>query len=397
MAIGNNVKAYLGIQADKDTLATEIIELLPTSASMENAVDSIESEAFTGNRFTDDGAITSIYPDGDFEIELTPDQIPAFLLVSGFYETSQAPATQDLAADIAIDDTTFEPVGLGGMVEGTSVTVADGTNTETVTISSIDKKTGIVTVDTAFINAYTTIDGTTITSDSIYDHVFKVSNTLDTWGTGLIDYTDETMYKEYRGIKGDSLSFSAQQKSYISASMSAMGLEGTRVDGSSVPTDYSTINNITEERLLSFDTSVAVNSGDITGVVDDIELNLNNNLDGDDYAINSRIRRDLIATASDADVTITTQFNKVDYLNYKSQLEEGTDISLDYNLAPYLDIELPKVMLTEVAAPADTQDKITISMSGNVYNDTAQGSPMIFHIYNSVTTDHKTDLTDGTI
>ncbi|MFO7820043.1 MAG: phage tail tube protein [Halanaerobacter sp.] len=286
MAIGNNVKAYLGLQPDKETLATEVVELLPTSASMENAIDTVESEAFTGFRFKEDADTTSIYPDGDFEVELTVDQLPIFLLLSGFQEESQDNVTTDLEEDVTSGATEIVVTSLAGMQEGTDITVDDGTNDETVAIDSIEPKTNTITIDTELTNDYATADGTTVTNDTITEHLFRPENVLSEWGTGLIDFTDENMYKEFRGVRGDSLSISAQQKSYITASMSTMGLEGERIDGSTVSTDYDYINEITEDRMIAFDSEIVLDGTDITATVDDIEINLNNNLDGDDYAIN---------------------------------------------------------------------------------------------------------------
>ncbi|WP_027339933.1 phage tail tube protein [Halonatronum saccharophilum] len=89
MAIGENSSTYIGLQTDKDTEAAQLVKLLATSNNLKTNVDSITSDALTGNRFTEDEAVVSEDVGGDISLELTKDTLPYLLLLAGFEEKEE--------------------------------------------------------------------------------------------------------------------------------------------------------------------------------------------------------------------------------------------------------------------------------------------------------------------
>jgi hypothetical protein len=78
-ATGRNSVTAIGEQADKTTAATTLTKLLATGNNLEDNVNTVQSEALTGNRFSQDGYKTSESPGGDVPAEVSRLTLPMIL------------------------------------------------------------------------------------------------------------------------------------------------------------------------------------------------------------------------------------------------------------------------------------------------------------------------------
>ncbi|MCG8514562.1 MAG: phage tail tube protein [Halanaerobiales bacterium] len=79
MAIGRNSITAFGEQDAKGTPAASMTKLLATSNSLENNVETSQSNALISNRFTEDNYVTSFGPGGDIGVEVSKETIPAII------------------------------------------------------------------------------------------------------------------------------------------------------------------------------------------------------------------------------------------------------------------------------------------------------------------------------
>lgn len=79
MPTGRNSITGIGEQSAKGTIATEYTKLRVTSNSVERSITTGQSEALTGNRFTDDQFVTGHAVGGSIDAELAKSTIPIIL------------------------------------------------------------------------------------------------------------------------------------------------------------------------------------------------------------------------------------------------------------------------------------------------------------------------------
>lgn len=105
-ATGRNLITAIGEQADKDTAATTMQKLFATSNTMENTVNAIQSNALTGNRFTDEQFIASVAAGGSIGAEMSDLTIPLIIKHAIGPETA---APEDLGGGSGPYKHTFKP------------------------------------------------------------------------------------------------------------------------------------------------------------------------------------------------------------------------------------------------------------------------------------------------
>ena len=378
--IGRNTAHYIGLQANKDTPADNLQQLNAKSNSLEESVDTIESEALLGNPMTEEQDVTFIYPDGDMPAELTVKTLPKLLLLAGFIEPS-APVqvTTTLAAEVAIDDNSFEPDSLRGMTPGASVTIDDETNTETVTVDYVEDN--IVYTQESFTNGFAS--GDTITLDNKHLHTFELAQAMQTWGTIVREKPtagSSGKYDVFTGVRIGELGFSAEKDSYIEVSPSVNGLDADIGQDGAVADNFTEVNT-PGDRILSLASIVELAGADITGDVDDISLTINNNLLTDDKGLNDKKRRDLRRQdGMEITLEMTTLFDANRYYDQKSNLKEGvaTDVAVEFSKA--IEAIFPKTKWTDVTADTGGAGDVTVSFSASVLWDTAEGTAAKFKL-----------------
>lgn len=105
-ATGRNSVTAIGEQADKATAATELTKLLATGNNLEDNINTVQSEALTGNRFAQDGYKTSEGPGGDIPAEVSRQTLP--MILKHAIGPEQA-APDDLGAGSGPYKHTFQP------------------------------------------------------------------------------------------------------------------------------------------------------------------------------------------------------------------------------------------------------------------------------------------------
>jgi len=105
-ATGRNSVTAIGEQADKATAATTLTKLLATGNNLEDNINTVQSEALTGNRFAADGYKTSEGPGGDIPAEVSRQTLP--MILKHAIGPEQA-APEDLGAGSGPYKHTFQP------------------------------------------------------------------------------------------------------------------------------------------------------------------------------------------------------------------------------------------------------------------------------------------------
>jgi hypothetical protein len=106
MATGRNSVTAIGEQSNKETAATELTKLLATGNNLEDNINTIQSEALTGNRFAGDGYKTSEGPGGDIPAEVSRQTLPMILKHAIGPEQAEP---EDLGAGSGPYKHTFQP------------------------------------------------------------------------------------------------------------------------------------------------------------------------------------------------------------------------------------------------------------------------------------------------
>lgn len=292
MATGRNSQTLIGQQTDKATKATDFTKLLVTSNSMLASVETMESEALTGNRFSIAEVVSKINGEGNTPVELTKEELKLLLPYAG-----------------------FNP------------------------------------------------DGTEL--------IFTAGNTIDEWATVIKDFVDEGYYEEFIGCKINTFDINIVKGGFITAEVGWLSLE----DNHSTTAFAGTVTELVDRNtiLKAFGTTLTLGGTDITALVDEFSLSINNNLDADDRGINDIYRRDLQAQGSEITYSITAKFDKTQLDTLKNNLKDGTTSSIVVSLSEGIDIDLHRISISDVTDSIDGPDKVTVSFNGRCFYDAVNG------------------------
>ena len=326
MATGRNLITAIGEQVDKDTAATSLTKLLATSNTMEGSVNVIQSNALTGNRFTDEQFTASIAAGGSIGAEMSALTIP-------------------LVTKHAIGPEEAVPEDLGA-----------GTGP--------------------------------------YKHKFKPAATIDDWLTVLKYFSDSGYHDLFTGCKINQKSLSLTEQAIITYTLDILGLKTISTTG--VPAVTPVENN--GNRQFAWETKATWNVGstneDYSGKLTEFTFAHNNNLDGDDYGLRQE-RQSLDAQGGEHTNNFTLKFDAATFADLKGDLVQGNIIPVTIGIGsanggndPYIAFVYPKLKLSEVSAPVNGPDKVTVSIAGRALWDNTAGCNVAVEIIDDQATQY---------
>lgn len=216
----------------------------------------------------------------------------------------------------------------------------------------------------------------TITVESRYRHRL----TRGDLPTGLfieVGFTDIGTYIVFNGCKINSLSFTVANSGIVTGSMEVMGRDYT-INASEVATPAT----VDHTPLVHHEASVLVD--EVTSKVQNLEMTINNNLNGDAYVIGDRYRDQLNEGQGQASGSITVQFRDQTWLDRWSN-ETEFSLETDFvNSLGELNIQYPRCKLFENAVPAlETAQGIVQSMSLRpLRSNDGDNSDVVFDLVN---------------
>jgi len=201
--------------------------------------------------------------------------------------------------------------------------------------------------------------------------VYEVNPTIANWLDIIVHRTDELVTEKFKDVKIDSIQIDISAKSFTTIQYS---VEGIDVERSETLTE--TIADPVDPRFVCLDVLVNLAGNDVTAKLRDMSIKLNNNIDKEDYPINSISRSSLDAQSSTLEISGTIEFTKADYETYKTQLRNSESVQMVIDLDSKVKLTYPEFTFSEVSAPVDTPDKIRISFSGEATVPDTGESPM---------------------
>lgn len=202
---------------------------------------------------------------------------------------------------------------------------------------------------------------------------YSASQSILKWLDFIIYRTDVSLKEKFKDCRIDSIQIDISAKSFTTIQYAIEGISTTR--GGTLD---ETISLPEDPRFVCLDAKYNFNGTDISAKVRDISLKINNNLDKEDYPINSIERESLDAQSSTIELSGTVEFNKTDFEAYKTQLKETSSVGVIIDLDSKVKAELSEFTFTEVSAPVDTADKIRISFNGEASLPSNGGTPLKF-------------------
>lgn len=234
------------------------------------------------------------------------------------------------------------------------------------------------------------IFGTTDTVSGVtnYKHTFKIAQSVEKWvdivkvtaglGTGGTAFS----FERFNKCKANTLTFEIVKKAYITGTAGFVGTEQITAQ-----TDFKTgipvgvtVTDIVDTKLVCFDSSIVL-EGNIDAIINSVKINLNNALDGDDYGLNSKFRRDITAQKGEITLDVECDFDVTQYNALKAKIKANT-YTTDCTISVGTDIKFlfPKLKLSDISSPITGGDKITMTFKAKALWDSVSDNIMTVEI-----------------
>ncbi len=209
-------------------------------------------------------------------------------------------------------------------------------------------------------------------------YIYEFSNQIVGWCDFIKFHTDIKLKEFYEKCRINSISIDIANRAFIGINWGVEGIEGRRSLSSTLTEVYTGFVKV--ERVKSLNTTIKINAGDKSAIVRNMTININNNLETDDYSFGSKFRNSLEAgDSAGIDFSATLSFDNSEYDTYLTVLETDAVITLEILLGD-ITVRLNQVSLSDVSAPVSGRGKIELSISGTAH--TGDLAPVVIeHIY----------------
>ncbi len=222
----------------------------------------------------------------------------------------------------------------------------------------------------------------TNTKDLTYD---LDPNGFTKYLTVVSDFYSDNYYEVAQSCLVSSLKINTTLQSYVTATMSVLGMEHEPKDGGLTGKIAPAV---VEGRLKCLGVIIKENTTDITSKVESVDINIDRKLEGKG-ALNS-IYTKAIVPSGKGEVSLNLQFNEFDKTSYKNareMLKNNTSYKVTIEMADDLDptrkitMEFPKVKISNVEA-TDLDGTGGIAKEMKAYTPAGSELPFIVKIVN---------------
>ncbi len=213
-------------------------------------------------------------------------------------------------------------------------------------------------------------------TEDVEKYTYSLGETMNKWADFIKFHNDTKLKEFYEKCRVNSVSFDIQNKAFIGINWNIEGIETRRSLASSfteAPSGF-----IKAERVKSLDTAITIAGSDKSGIVKNMSITLNNNLDADNYGFGSKNRTDIdVSDVASIEFSATLSFDNSEYDAYRTALENDSTISIEVVMGE-ITVKLNQVSLSDVSAPVSGRGKIELSISGTAHSGAL--APMIIEV-----------------
>ena len=196
-------------------------------------------------------------------------------------------------------------------------------------------------------------------------YIYEFSNSINGWCDFIKFHSDTKLKEFYEKCRVNSIAIDIANRAFIGINWNIEGLEGRRSLNSTLTENP--VGFVKAERVKSLDTQIKINGSDKSAVVRSMTININNNLETDDYRFGSKNRNSLEAgDSASIEFSATLSFDNTEYDTYLTALETDAVINLEVVLSDSV-IKLNQVSLSDVSAPVSGRGKIELSINGTAH------------------------------